>query len=412
MSLDKELLKKYLSHIRTMGAYVQDPKPAVVGLSAFQVIGSQDAKSLYPTIMVLSNIGYDSLYGRVYDHAIVGKILNYIEMSFGDKSNFDNAVTGFTNAIKLLAERYASREEVTNKKDFLLVTNTFYPMLFKAIISYKGKLEDIYEPKDDETYFLLKSCLFPLLEAITWLHELNKGHNSTILDYVFYNDTFYSKYQDQNIIVFENINSVKTQLKKYNVNNIDSLFQNYLLNTFGTLFYKHDIKKSIEVDLILNGMDDRAFVKNQSLILKAITENWKKLSEDQQLSMITEFKIDEKIAKDIIEIVGDPDPKTREYQLKDLLNVEFSTHEIKDILKLYHTLKIKVAQKDSESNGIKVTLNSGYGIFAMITWGYANPLIANSITNGGKIYGIKLFQQIASNVLSAVESGSINIDGY
>ena len=35
----------------------------------------------------------------------------------------------------------------------------------------------------------------------------------------------------------------------------------------------------------------------------------------------------------------------------------------------------------------------------MSTWVYGNNLIANSITTGGKIYGIKLFQQIASNKL-------------
>jgi hypothetical protein len=36
----------------------------------------------------------------------------------------------------------------------------------------------------------------------------------------------------------------------------------------------------------------------------------------------------------------------------------------------------------------------------MATWNYGNNLIANSITSGGKIYGIKLFQQIASNKLN------------
>jgi hypothetical protein len=36
----------------------------------------------------------------------------------------------------------------------------------------------------------------------------------------------------------------------------------------------------------------------------------------------------------------------------------------------------------------------------MTTWDYGNALIANSITNAGKIYGIKLFQQIASNILT------------
>ena len=49
--------------------------------------------------------------------------------------------------------------------------------------------------------------------------------------------------------------------------------------------------------------------------------------------------------------------------------------------------------------GIKVTLNSGYGILGLMSFQYSNPLLANSITNGGKIVGIKTFQQIAINTI-------------
>jgi DNA polymerase elongation subunit (family B) len=68
----------YSPHLMTLGAYVQKPNPQIIGLSNFEVIGSQDAKSLYPTIMVLMNIGYDTLRGRIYDMSIVGNMLNII----------------------------------------------------------------------------------------------------------------------------------------------------------------------------------------------------------------------------------------------------------------------------------------------------------------------------------------------
>lgn len=400
MILNAENIKAFACHLKTMGAYVQQPVPAIVGLSDYQAIGSQDAKSLYPTIMVLGNIGYDTLWGRVYDFNIVGKIIQYLEHSFKNKKDIPAAVAGFENALKLLLKTYTMNNDISKKGEFIEFTTTYYPKLFKTIISYRGNIEDIYSPRDDETYFLLKSCLFPILETITWLHENNRGYNGTIIDWVFYNGSFMEKYKSSTIVVLENINSVKTQLKKYNVDQIPTIFNNYLLNPYGTIFYKHDDKKSIEVDLILQGMEDRGFIKNQGLILKAITQNWSSIQEELKKGLFCSDKIDNLIANKIIEIVGDSDAGIRSSQLKSLESIIFNTDSIDNEDQLLKHLKLMVAQKDSESNGVKVTLNSGYGIFAMATWNYGNALIANSITNAGKIYGIKLFQQIASNILT------------
>ncbi len=400
MILNDENIKSFACHLKTMGAYVQQPVPAIVGLSDYQAIGSQDAKSLYPTIMVLGNIGYDTLWGRTYDYNIVGKIIQYMENSFTKKQDIPAAVAGFENALKLLLKTYTMNNKVQKKGEFIEFTTDYYPKLFKTILSYRGNIEDIYSPKDDETYFLLKSCLFPILEAITWLHENNRGYNNTIIDWVFYNDTFVEKYSNQYIYILENINSVKTQLKKYNVNQIPMIFNNYLLNSYGTIFYKHDDKKSIEVDLILQGMDDRGFIKNQGLILKAITQNWDNIQEELKKGLFCSDKIDDIIASKIIEIVGDSDTNVKSSQLYSLKSIILNTNNLKEDYELLKRLKLMVAQKDSESNGVKVTLNSGYGIYAMATWNYGNALIANSITNAGKIYGIKLFQQIASNILT------------
>lgn len=400
MILNAENIKAFACHLKTMGAYVQQPVPAIVGLSDYQAIGSQDAKSLYPTIMVLGNIGYDTLWGRVYDFNIVGKIIQYIEHSFKNKKDIPAAVAGFENALKLLLKTYTTNNDIMKKGEFIEFTTSYYPKLFKTIISYRGNIEDIYSPRDDETYFLLKSCLFPILETISWLHENNRGYNGTIIDWVFYNESFMEKHKSNTIIILENINSVKTQLKKYNVDQIPTIFNNYLLNPYGTIFYKHDDKKSFEVDLILQGMADRGFIKNQGLILKAITQNWSSIQEELKKGLFCSDKIDNLIANKIIEIVGDSDAGIKSSQSESLESIIFNTDSMDNEDQLLKHLKLIVAQKDSESDGVKVTLNSGYGIFAMATWNYGNALIANSITNAGKIYGIKLFQQIASNILT------------
>lgn len=44
-------VRKRSIHTNTMGAFVQQPTPSIVGVEENKIITSQDAKSLYPTIM-------------------------------------------------------------------------------------------------------------------------------------------------------------------------------------------------------------------------------------------------------------------------------------------------------------------------------------------------------------------------
>lgn len=406
-------VKELAAHLRTMGAYVQQPNPQIVGLSKFQVIGSQDAKSLYPTIMVLLNIGYDTLRGRIYERKIVGKILKmlrHVHSLQGDEDSIDIAVSNFKGAIRNMAKSYASREKLKkSKNEFIEFTTEFYGECFYKIVTYKGSFDNILTPVDDKSYFMLKSALYPLFEAMTWMSPHNKGYSSTIVDYVFYNDSFDNKYADEEFIVFEEINSCKTKCTIMDLSEFkDKIATKYILNSYGTYFDKHDDNKSFEVDLILGGMSDRGYVKNQMLIIEAIVENWNKIPDHIKGAFILDMeKLDEKIAEEVIELVGDSDPKTKAWQLNNLKGIVFDTKVTED--RLHKMLDLAAVQRNSKSNGIKVTLNSGYGIYGMVTWVYGNNLIANSITSGGKIYGIKLFQQVASNKLK-VERAKIQRD--
>lgn len=398
-------VKELAAHLKTLGAYVQPPNPQIVGLSNTQVIGSQDAKSLYPTIMVLLNIGYDTLKGRIYDWKIVGPVFNMLEkinsIKQTDSDAVDIGINNFRSALMNIVKSYTEREKIKDgKQKFIEFNVDFYTECFRRLITFSGPFENILTPKTDEEYYLLKSAMYPLFEALTWVSAFNKGYSSIVVDYTFYNHKFDEKYKDSKFIVFENINSSKTFVSILNLPQFkESIATKYVLNPYGTYFDTHNGNKSFEVDLILGGMDDRGFVKNQMLILNAITQNWGKLNIIQQKAFILDHKhLDETIAKEVIELVGDSNPKTREWQYKNLMSIVFDT--LVDDPQLKDRLELSSTQRESKSNGIKVTLNSGYGIYGMSTWIYGNNLIANSITTGGKIYGIKLFQQIASNRLA------------
>ena len=407
-------VKDFAAHLKTLGAYVQPPIPQIVGLSNYQVIGSQDAKSLYPTIMVLLNIGYDTLRGRIYEWKIVGPVFGMMqrimEIKKDDPESLEIGLSNFKGAISAMAKSYCARNKEDKKAEFISFTTEFYGECFRKIINFSGTFESILNPTTDEEYYLLKSAMYPLFEALTWISSHNRGYSTTVVDYVFYNHKFQEKYKDEQFLVFHEINSSKTHVAIFDYNQfVENIATKYVLNPYGTYFDTHTGNKSFEVDLILGGMDDRGFVKNQMLILNAISQNWGKLNIIQQKAFLLDHqKLDETIAREVVELVGDSNAKTREWQLKNLMSITFDTLVTEE--KIVERLKLGSTQRESKSNGIKVTLNSGYGIYGMATWIYGNNLIANSITTGGKIYGIKLFQQIASNRLrderQAIKTGT------
>lgn len=413
--ITKADIKEFAFHLRTIGAFVQTPIPSVVGLPLNHVIGSVDAKSLYPTIMGNGNIGYDSLFGRVYDASIVGSTIGYIKMIFARKASDPTIVKKgydkFKSNLLQSVSSFTSRKKVKSAAKLKAFTPDYYGQLFLQIISYQGQFENICNPQTDTEYILLKSCLFPILEAITWMHSDNRGYNNTLCDYMFNQVNFEQNYKDTTFYVFDNVNSTRTKFREFAY----PVFKEYYLtkfnlNPYGTLFYRHYDFKSFEVDNIFRGMSSRKTVKDQGLILKAICEHWDELTKPETMSFYdTQEKIENKFAESIIQKVGDLDPKKRNSQLKSLTGIDFNIKNIVDKRQeltgreLEYLIKVELTgiyeYKDSYQNGEKTSLNSGYGLFAMVTWDWFQVLVSNSITTGGKIAGIKLFQQIASNIM-------------
>lgn len=415
LTFDKKTIKETAFHLKTIGAYVQTPIPAIVGLKDDEALASVDAKSLYPTEMCNGNIGYDSLYGRIYDTNIVGPTITYIKMIMEKRSQnwniIQTAVDTFKKNFSLMTSEYAARNTVKNAADLKKFAPNYYGNLLYKILTFRGNFSNICQPETDQEYILLKSCLFPLLEALTWVHKDNPGYNRTVCNYLFNYPNFKATQQKQTFYMFDKINSTQTKFYELNYEQLISYyFTKFNLNSYGTLFYRHYDYKSFEVDNIFRGMDSRKLVKDEMLILSSITEHWGNLTDPEKMSFYdTREKIEESFANTIIQKVGDSDEGTRKKQLKSLLGININISSSVDSLKeltgkdtmelIKSILGDIVAYKDSHQNGEKVSLNSGYGLYAMVTWDWSQILVSNSITNAGKITGIKLFQQIASNVM-------------
>jgi len=406
--LDKKIIKSNSWHLKVKGAYVQQPTPGIYGLEEDYVINSVDATALYPITTVMSNISSETLFGRVYDTQLVSNFMGLIKNIFSQKAKGVSPDTlehmiipSFTNALKVLLKDYSKRENVKNVKEAEMLTFSFYPKALKKIIHFTGSMDQMFAPTTDEEYFLLRSCFYPLIESITWLSPQNKGHSQLIVDFVFHPDEFDRKYTNQEIYMFTNYNSTKLNFKILTKNELEKdYFSRFLLNPYGSLFYTHKEKLAFEVQLIVDSLAQRRIIKNQMLVLDAIIARFSDALTMQKFLLGQEV-LTEKTSGNILTEINDT--STREFRIKSLMEVDFENQTFFDLEAALKFLILKRDQADSLQNGIKVSLNSGYGILGMISYEFSDIIAANSITNGGKIFGIKTFQCVSSWVMQLYE---------
>jgi DNA polymerase elongation subunit (family B) len=404
MPFDLDVIKDNAFHLKVLGAYVQSPTPMIVGLDTNSIVSSNDAAALYPTSIIYSNIGYDTIRHRIYDTFAVKNIINLIEKVFTikdtNKTAISSAIFGFKGALDQLLKEHFKVKAVQNKKDVRDFTLEYYPFLLEKILNYNGNLNDIFSPKDDRTYYLLRSCLYPILETITWLNPNNRGYNQMMVEYVFFNETFLKKPRE--IYLFHEVNSTKMQFKKLDFDEGLLLFKKYIINPYGILFDKHEDNLAYDVELLMEALSKRRIIKNQMLVLKSIVEHWDKLSKDS-LEYIYSLEDDESLSAEqsnrILEDIQDTED--RDKRIQALVSIEWFFKRIQKTPKEFANLR--KSQLNIVQLGIKVAANSAYGIFGLITWPYASPLIGNAITNAGKIYGIKLFQAVTVDTLEKKE---------
>ncbi len=404
---DQETIKQFSWHLKTAGGYVQEPSPTIVGLDNNTVIGSNDAAALYPTTGIYQNLGYDTLRDRIYDAGIVKQIIKLITSVFETKdtnpSIIDSALFGFRNALTGIVSDFFKRRTVQKKGEAKAFTLVYYPILLERILRYEGPLEDIFRPHTDQQYYLLKSCLYPILETITWLSPQNRGYNQTIVDFIFFNDSFDSKHNagEGKFYIFKEINTTKTSFHILDLSKIRETFSNRILNSYGTLYDMHINNLSYDVEISQDSLRRRRIVKDQQLVLEAVVTQYSTLPEKVQeyfYNPETKLHLSTEQADKILEEIKDDQP--REARITSLTGVEFSCDRNNKTLPY---MKLRIAQLSVSQLGIKVSVNSGFGVFAMSTWQYSNPLIGNSFTNAGKIFGTKLFQAVSINILENLE---------
>ena len=391
--ITKDQVKQFTFGIKVRGAYVQQPESArLIGIDAHRSIASVDASSLYPSIMILSNISEETLVARLYDLEIVGKFFDLLKQALQADANTKTQIKHvFADALQQQFQMFVKKEKPAKQKETLQINVEYYSRIFNTIIDSGYSFDQICEPVDDRSYYLLKSYLHPLLEALTWTSPYNRGYNNTLVKRAYFPEA-YEKVKGAWIL--DNIYSTRTKLIFLDKKALDEYLDRYLLNPFGTIFYRHKTKLAQDVHFLMQALDMRSHIKSEMIVLGQLITNIENGNEDAltfaKYLMNQEF---DRIDQDLIEKAGLA-KILREKKIDDISSLQIVIND--DIIKSVETT---IFFKNLKQLAAKIFANTSFGIKGLLTFQFAAPILGNSITTGGKIYGIKLAQAAAAHVL-------------
>ena len=393
--ITKDIVRQFTFGVKVRGAYVQQPERArLVGIEEDVSIFSVDAKSLYPSIMIFNNISEETLRARVYDSVIVSKALDILKKAIESDNATRNQIKAvFKDALYQQFHMFVQREKPQKMKETLEINSVYYSNIFNTLVDSGYTFEDICSPIDDRSYYLLKSFLHPLLEALTWTSPYNRGYNNTVTSYVFFPEQFENKIK--NAWVLQDIYSTKSKLVFVDKRELtEKFFSNYILNPFGTLFETHKNRLANDVKFLKFALENRDAVKNEMIVLSQLYE---------------EITSDNLYAKQLLEYLYNGDYTKIDSKLLEKSNLKkiMEAKRIDDLRRLSlvprgspeEALILSNFFRNLKQGAAKVFANTSYGIKGLLTFQFAAPVLGNSITTGGKIYGIKVAQYMAAKVL-------------
>jgi len=232
---------------------------------------------------------------------------------------------------------------------------------------------------------------------VTWSSPFNKGYNNTIVDYVFFPQQFETRWKGA--WVLEKIYSFKTQLRYYSREELtEKVFKNYLLNPWGVLFSKHKDKLAEDVQKIIDSMKTRKEIKNAMLVLEQLFENIVNGNRVARQVALRLMSNDTDINEAELQDAGIWDTmQKKKVPVTDLVFSKIQAFEDE----ILESLETAIQDKDLAQNARKVFMNSGFGIKGLISFIFSAPLLGNAITSAGKIYGIKVAQNVAAQCINA-----------
>jgi len=368
----------------TIGALVVDPNPGIYGMGDNDSIVSVDFSSLYPTVMTMYNISFQTIKHRVYDAYAVDKLIMMLDTFNASKSHKYQEI--FNDQIESLIKNFADKTKPNQKGKFIEYNVAKCKEQFKRICQFliRNPVKDLFTPRTNDGYYILIECLYPLLEVFNKVHpNAPKNYcNETCVDYVFRRTEFKKEYGDQNFYVMDGVHSTKRSLRKVGYDEmVEKYLSKYIVTPAGTLITRHKDQLARLSKMIPEMQRDRKRIQLTGNDLYVIADYAKQNDKPELFDMINSEKWEE-----IEKIVPDYNDVDRMTEF-DFRGYKFDDYEA--------TMKFSKALGNAQGN-LKIKLNSLYGVSGLKSYYIASPLISNSITIGSRITGIVFASEITN----------------
>lgn len=239
------------------GAWVKDPDSKIINDGS--IIIDLDATALYPSMILQSNISFDSYQARIIPPACY-KTLSILETHLG-RGSFPLAQ--LSTALATMIFSYVDREQESSKEE--LSTNIYYILLylFNRLELTKIKYDNLLQPTNTKESIALKTILVPILDIMNTIHPDSEKYNNFAYDKVFlpYPDL---KIKYPHIYILHHPNEANSYIKKYPLDEGISFIQTKAMSFAGTLFSKHDEKMGLFADFLQRMKNMRNTYKNKA----------------------------------------------------------------------------------------------------------------------------------------------------
>jgi len=259
--IDKRTYSKVLS--RYPGAYVKQPPKRKLYLEEIDgIIGDLDATSLYPSMILQHQIGFDTYFGRVIE-PVTYRFIEFLDDAIS--KNYLNP--GVYPQLAEYIKHYVKELEPQNKSDY--IQNLYYITchLMLKLFEKKCKIKErLFNPQSLEEYILQKVYLIPLLDIIDDIYPTSPEFNSFTYDYLLTPEgDELSNDEIKEIYIIENETETFSKIITLHVNDFEKYLKenNLCVSISGCLFLTHETKQGLFSEFLIR--------------MKAMRDKYKKL---------------------------------------------------------------------------------------------------------------------------------------
>jgi len=221
---------------RFPGAYVKEPNPKIINDGSLVI--DLDAKALYPSMILQSNISFDSYVGRIIPPCTY-KSLQLLEKCMAQTVMPDALAQNVSTMCWAYGNTVKAQKRETSIKMYNIIM-----YLFSKLFTSGLTFQEVCAPTTLKHHVYLRHYLTPLLDAMNLIHPENKKYNQFAYDYLFMdrydaNNVDMLQHMYPEIYIMFNPADTNCFINKYPLVEGVQTFQKYIITLSGTLFYKH-----------------------------------------------------------------------------------------------------------------------------------------------------------------------------